>query len=249
MLSALATFAVLVVAQPSGQSILEGAFSGAVRAALVPVLSGQSSDFSNKWGSQLTLRTPDGGHWEWEGVHSHWVTHYREDNVNHGLWTRGNVQVENPQQELVLNFSDFRTVPGHYDLTFKVFIRMLFRGHVEARQYNHGAELLAVDSNMRAVGKANLSVRVYLSDNATRLGWNVIATDLQYSDVTVDRVGVIGGFAARVLGDAARGTINQFFAKKKNEILNNAKNAISQVMSRSLPIRNDVTTVIRTLAH
>jgi hypothetical protein len=247
-----AIVALVLLAQPgqTAEAILEGAFSGALRAAILQDFSAEPpTEFSNNWGNQITVRTPDGGHWEWEGLRSHWVTHYREDHFNHGLWTRGWVRIENAPQETVLNVSDFRTVPGHFDISFAVFVRTLFRGHVEAREYNHGVELLGVDSDMRAVGKMTLRVRVYLYQDATRLGWDVIAADLNYSDVTVDRIGAVSGYAAKLLGDAATGTINQFFSAKRDKTINQAKAAVSSTLSGSLPIRDDVARVIRMLSH
>jgi hypothetical protein len=42
----------------------------------------------HNWGKQITIKTPDGGHWVWEGVKSRFETHYREDHLNRTAFFR-----------------------------------------------------------------------------------------------------------------------------------------------------------------
>jgi hypothetical protein len=231
------------------EQILEGALSGAVREALIESLAGPPYPFANKWGNQITIKTPDGGHWVWEGVKSRFETHYREDRLNHGLWIRGTVALENPAQELFLNFSDFSSAPRLLEVTFKVYARAMFRANAEVREYNHGAHLFSVNTGARAVGHLSLTMKVYLTANATKLGWQVVNSDLSYSDVTLDRVGTMGGESAKIVGDAMTGSFKQFFASKREKMLADARTKISNKLSGSQPIRNELARVIRMAPH
>jgi hypothetical protein len=231
------------------ERLLEAALSGALKEALIESMAGPSYPFEHNWGNQITIRTPDGGRVVWEGIKSRFETHYREDHLNHGLWIRGTVAIENPAQELVLNFSDFRPAPGLLEVTFKVSARAMFRANAQVREYNHGAHLFSVTAGARAVGHLNMTMKISLTDNATRLSWEVVESDLTYSDVTLDRLSAMGGESARVLGDAITGGFRQFFASKRAKMLADARNEISKKLHGSQPIRNELARVIRMAPH
>ncbi len=229
--------------------ILARAFSGAATEALVEALNGPPYTFGSNWGNQITTRTADGGRWVWEGAKSHFETHYREDNRNDGVWTRGSISLEDPAHEMIVNFSDFKATPRLLEVSFQIYARAMLRAQAEARSYRYGVELGAISTGARAVVSVNLTLRVYLYDNATRLGWQVVAPDLSYSDVTLDKLGYMGGEAAKVLGDAITGSIKQFFSSQRAKMLANIQNRISAKLNGSLPIRNDLAMLIRIMPH
>lgn len=232
--------------QVSSERLLEGAVSGPVEAALIQELGGLQSDFSNSWGHQARI-------WRgqtkvvWQGIHSHVEKIY--ENVNDGTWSRGWVRIENARDTMDVKFRNFRATPGKLEVRFDIYATCQFRGNVEGRQYKHGVQLWGLDAGGRARGHIYCTVRVYIHGNGTRLGWDVENVDIKYSNVEVDRIGAIGGYAARVLGDAFTGAIDKWFADKKREAIDKAKSAVSRSFGGSIEIRNAIAQMIRQVAR
>lgn len=231
------------------EDLLQGAFSGAVTEALVKTLSGPPQTFGSNWGNKTTFSVIDGGHWEWEGVKSHWVNHYRQYQRNDGLWTRGSLSLEDPAHQLHVQFSDFKPVPGRLDVSFQIYATAEFRGNYEARYYKDGLEVASVTAGARAVGTINLTMRVYLTNNASILHWQVVSSNLDYSDVTLDRLGVMGGETAKVVGDSITGSIKEFMGKKRQALLSGFAQIISKDLSGNLDLRLLLVNLIKKLPH
>jgi len=224
------------------EQILEGALSGAVERALYFELRDLRSEFSNNWGNKISVWT---GKTKvvWQGIRSR--VERINDELDHGLWTRGWVRIENAADELDVKFRNFRKTPGKLQLRFQIYVRAMFRGQIEARQYNHGVGLWRATSNGRARGHIFLNMRVHI--DGTELRWEAENVDIKYSDVAVDRVGHVGGEAARVVGNAFTGAIKKWFADKEREAVSKAKRAVDQAIRGSRPIRNDLARVIKML--
>jgi hypothetical protein len=232
--------------QVAPERILEGTVSGAVEAALIQELGGLKSDFSNSWGHQARI-------WRgqtkvvWKGIDSRTEKIY--ENVNDGTWSRGWVRIENARDTIDVKFRNFRATPGRPEVRFDIYATCQFRGYVEGRQYKHGVQLWGLDANARARGHIYATIRVYLHENGTRLGWDVEKVDIKYSNVEVDRIGAVGGYAARVLGDAFTGVVDKWFADKKNDAIEKAKTAVSRSFGGSIDIRNAIAQMIRQVAR
>ena len=99
----------------------------------------------------------------------------------------------------------------------------------------------------RATLHAHVDMRVYLfeKDSKTHVGWETEAVDFKYSDVVLEKAGLVGGETARLMGDAFQAAVKQWFPDRERDARAAARSAISDALKGSIEIRNDIAKMIR----
>lgn len=243
MACALACFAPQARAQ-SPQRQVEAALSGVVRDAIVREIGGMKAEFSDGWGHQARVWT---GKTKvvFQGIKSKVEKIY--DTVNDGQWKKGWARLENARNEFDFQVRNFRKTPGFKEIKFQIYVRAYMRAGGQVRAYKNGIKLYDVDGSGRARVHLTIDMKVYLSNKGTRINWEAENVDFKYSDVVVDKVGVLGGESARLLGDAVKKAITQWFPQKERDAIAKAKNAVYGALSGSAKLRSELTQIINKL--
>lgn len=237
-----ATLAPTALAQ-SPKDILEGGFSGAVRRGLQTKLAALGrTEWSESWGH--TAETWAGKtKVEFQGIKSKVVKIM--ERVNDGEWKKA--WVEPQARSFDINFSNFRKSSGKPEVTFHFDASCQMRGQAEYRKYKAGAQLLSVTGKGRATLHVHVDMRVYLFEKGTKVGWETTGVDLKITDVVAEKVGAVGGEAARVLGNAFKAAADKWLPEQQREATAGAKRAIGDALKDNQEIRSDIAKLIRTI--
>jgi hypothetical protein len=226
---ALAVVSSAATAQPpSPLSVLApsplDALSGSLRGILLRSLPDPLYEASPGWGNTK----PVARGLDWHGLRPE----VRRSPKNSGTWQKVRFRADNPADSLIL---DLRNVqfPEAGRMTFDVFLA--FDAHVDytRQEWENGHKLY--DGSIRA----RLRLRLTLSCEATtRLEPNggllpdavfrlhATRADLRYDNLVVEHVAGVGGELAKVIGDALRGGLTQWYPSLERELLSRADAAI-----------------------
>ena len=214
-----------VLAALGGGSV--DALAGTLRGFLVKSLPNPVYEDARHWGMQKSVREV---RWRGKGLH----VHREEVDVlkNDGRWWKVRVTGERLADTLVLDLRDARQVePGR--MTFTAFIS--FDTHVDfdrqvwrsgTRTYSGGIRArLRVRLTLHCEATARLDAGGgILPDALFRL--RVLRSESGYDNFVVEHIAGLGGEAAKLLGDAARGSLKQWRPSMERELLAKADAAI-----------------------
>ncbi|GIW82771.1 MAG: hypothetical protein KatS3mg105_4578 [Gemmatales bacterium] len=205
-----------------GQSLnaLAGSFRGFLVEALPTTLLVEEQD----WGQ--TKMVANG--LKWHGLRPQ-VIHKAK---NHGVWQRITITTLNLRDSLVFDLRHWRKHPsGAY--RFDVFLSFDARIRYDRQRWRRGVRLYAGSTWARLRLKVNLQCEVtsrlekkksVAPDVVFRL--RVAQANLYYDNLVFEHVAGIGGEAAKILGDALKGSLNRLHPSLEQKLLAKANAAI-----------------------
>lgn len=214
-----------VLAALGGGSV--DALAGTLRGFLVKSLPNPLYEDTRHWGLQKPQRKIK---WRGKGLHVH--AEKIEVQKNDGRWWKVRVTGERLADTLVFDLRDARQ-PEAGRMTFTAFIS--FDAHVDFdRQiWRKGHRLYS--GSMRARLRIKMTLRCeatakfdsgsgLLPEAIFRL--RVLGAESGYDNFVVEHVAGVGGEAAKLLGDAARGSLKQWHPSMERQLLARADAAI-----------------------
>lgn len=202
------------------------ALAGSLRGYLVRSLPPTLYEASPGWGR--TVRVANGVKWHGKGPE---ISHGMR---NDGAWRKVAVTAGNLADTLIFDLRDFQQPePGR--MTFSVFVS--FDARMDYVQQNWKAGLKLYDGSVRARFRVKLllqcEARVRLEANGSVLPdavfrLRVSKAELHYDNLVVEHVAGVGGEAAKLLGDAAKGGLRQWYPSLERELLARTDAAIAR---------------------
>jgi hypothetical protein len=204
------------------------ALAGTLRGLLVKHAPQTLYEASPGWGE--TTRVANGV--KWTGKHLPIHPHLMYTEKNDGVWRRFRVTAEDLADTLVFDLRNVRNIePGK--MTFDAFLSFDARVHYEKQDWDAGIRLYS--------GSARLHLRVKLllhCEATTRLEGNgsllpdavfrlrVTHAELGYDNFVVEHIAGVGGEAAKLFGDAAKGAVHEWRPALERDLLERADAAI-----------------------
>jgi hypothetical protein len=214
-----------VLAALGGGSI--DALAGTLRGFVVKALPTPLYEDTRHWGLQKPVREVK---WRGQGFHVH--PEKVDVRKNDGRWWKVRVTAERLADTLILDLRDVRqTEPGR--MTFTTFIS--FDTHVEFDRQTWHTGKRTYSGSIRARLRVKLTLRCeatarldagggLLPDALFRL--RVLQAESGYDNFVVEHIAGLGGEAAKLLGDAARGSVKQWRPSMERELLAKANAAL-----------------------
>lgn len=214
-----------VLAALGGGSV--DALAGTLRGFLIKALPNPVYEDVRHWGLQKPAREV---RWRGKGLH------VRREEVqvpkNDGRWWKVRVTGERLADTLVLDLRDARQIePGR--MTFTAFIS--FDTHVDFDRQVWRSGTRTYSGSIRARLRVRLTLHCeatgrldagggILPDAVFRL--RVLRAESGYDNFVVEHIGGLGGEAAKLLGDAARGSLKQWRPSMERDLLAKADAAL-----------------------
>ncbi|KST62670.1 hypothetical protein [Mastigocoleus testarum] len=231
-----------LVARVRPEQIIEGALSGAIERYVERKLDSEQVNFNQNWGNQISVRSGakvikvKKCKKVFRGKVCYWEPQTRATykKVNHGLWSKGWVRFED---NLNVNLRNFYFSGNK--LRFQAIISGLLRNKTDVRAYNHGVKLGSTRVSGRARIKTTVNIEVSFSRNGRNLSWRTRSTgaNIKLQDVYFDRVSRIGGYSAKVIGDATHGAFRYWFTKKYNSVRRDVVQSVVQAAARDQEVK------------
>jgi hypothetical protein len=205
------------------------ALAGALRGYLVRNLPDPLYEAWPGWGA--TTDVTRGLKWKGQGVHVHPepIKIAKKD----GKWRHIRVTAENPADSLVFDIRDLQQPePGR--IVFTVFLALDARIEYEQQNWNAGHRMYSGSARARFRIKALLQCEFtfqlvsgsLLPDAVIRL--RVAHADVNFDNFVMEHIAGVGGEAAKVLGDAARGGLKAWHPGLERGLLDRANAAIEK---------------------
>lgn len=221
-------------ASPAGSQFLPlanagslDALSGSLRGYLVTALPNPLLETNSGWGHQT--RVANGVKWRGQGLRVHPELQYAYK--NDGNWRKLLLQATNLQDTLIFDLRNFQQAERG-PATFDAFIAFDARAEYERQTWSAGMRIYSGSTRARFRVKLKLKCEVtsrlekndsLVPDVLFRL--RVLQADLSYDNFVVEHVAGVGGEAAKLLGDAVKGTL-RFHPRWERSLLDRANAAI-----------------------
>ncbi|HEY7329610.1 MAG TPA: hypothetical protein VH592_18370 [Gemmataceae bacterium] len=203
------------------------ALAGALRGFLVKALPSPLYEDTRHWGLQKSVSEVK---WRGKGIHVH--PEKIEVMKNDGRWWKVCVTADRLADTLVLDLRDAQIIESGR-MTFTTFVsfdtniefdRQVW--HVGHRTYSGSIRArLRIKLTLRCEATAQLDGNGgLLPDAVFRL--RVLQAESGYDNFVVEHIAGVGGEAAKLLGDAAHGTIKQWRPSMERDLLAKANAAI-----------------------
>lgn len=203
------------------------ALAGTLRGFIVKALPTPLYEDARHWGLQKPVRQI---HWRGKGFHVH--PEKVQVMKNDGRWWKVRVTAERLADTLVFDLRDVRQ-PEQGRLTFIAFIS--FDAHIDFDRQNWHNGIRRYSGSIRARLRTKLTLNVeataklaagggLLPDAVFRL--RVLRAESGYDNFVAEHVAGVGGEAAKLLGDAARGSLKQWHPSMERELLAKIDTAI-----------------------
>ena len=181
------------------------ALADALRPVLAKSLPPVLYEKSTNWGHQEMA--PNG--LRWHGLRAEIVKTPKND----GKWRKIRVTAQDLPRTLVLNLSDLKSA-GADRQTFKTFLAFQAGVEYEQQTWDLGVRLHSGSVRARVQFKAALDCENVLRIEPTKglipdvvFRLRVTQADVSYDNLVVEHVAGVGGSAARLIGEAARGAL------------------------------------------
>jgi hypothetical protein len=204
------------------------ALAGTLRGLLVKHAPQTLYEASPGWGET----TPVANGVKWTGRHLPLHPHLMYTEKNDGVWRKFRITAEDLADTLVFDLRNVRHVePGR--LAFDAFLSFDARVHYEKQDWDAGIRLYSGSARVRLRVKLLLrcEVTTRLESNGTILPdavfrLRVTQAELGYDNFVVEHLGGVGGEAAKLLGDAAKGVVHEWRPSLERDLLARADAAI-----------------------
>lgn len=203
------------------------ALAGSLRGFLLKAMPSPLYEDMRHWGSQKPVREVK---WRGKGVHVHPET--IEVMKNDGRWWKVRVTADRLPDTLVFDLRDARQIEAGR-MTFTAFLS--FDTHVDYDKQTWHAGRRTYSGSIRARLRVKLTLHCeatarldgsggLLPDAVFRL--RVLQAESGYDNFVVEHIAGLGGEAAKLLGDAARGSVKQWRPSMERDLLAKADAAI-----------------------
>jgi len=203
------------------------ALAGSLRGFLLKSMPAPLYEDTHHWGLQKPVREI-----KWRGTGFHVHPEKREVMKNDGRWWKVRVTGERLPDTLIFDLRDARqTEPGR--MTFTAFAS--FDAHVDYDKQIWHSGKRTYSSSLRARLRVRLTLHCeatarldgsggLLPDAVFRL--RVLQAESGFDNFVVEHIAGLGGEAAKLLGDAARGSLKQWRPAMERELLAKTNAAI-----------------------
>lgn len=223
----------LPIAPPKGADILpllmggtSDALAGSIRGYLVRSMPAPLYETRKDWGR--TSPTANGV--KWKGIKPEIMRSPKND----GTWRHLVVVADRPADTLVFDIRNLsQPEPGR--ITFIVFFALDARILYEQQNWENGVRLYSGSAQARFRARATLHCEIkyrleagsfLLPEAVVRL--RVTRADVNYENFAMEHMAGLGGEAARVLGDAIHGGLDQWHPSLQRDLLAKANAAIEK---------------------
>ncbi len=189
------------------------AIGGVARGELINALTGVSYSGSDNWGNQI--KTPFG-------------------KKNHGTWTRYDGAPSNLNETIVFTVSNAKVKKT--TLTFDVFVKVQVRVNAEVRIYNRGVRLLEVSGSGRQDVEGRFSFAITRTSR-TALNLTTTRSDVQLKRLELDRIGHLGGEAARLVGDTITGAVRKWKPNIIQDVQSRANDSVVNTVQGDVDVK------------
>jgi hypothetical protein len=202
------------------------ALAGNLRAVLLDSLPTPLFEDNRHWGMQKSVRRVE---WRGKGLHVHPEPVERME--NDGRWWMVKVTAPNPRDALVVDLRDFQQ-PAEGRMTFTAFFALDTDVEYDRQRWREGARTysgsvrarMRIKLTLRCEATGRLQTNDFLPEAVVRL--RVVQSDLKYDNFVVEHIAGVGGELAKVLGDAAHASINQWRPSLERDFIARANAAI-----------------------
>jgi hypothetical protein len=202
------------------------ALAGNLRAVLLDSLPTPLFEETRHWGAQKSVRRIE---WRGKGLHVHPETVERME--NDGRWWKVKVTAPNPRDALVVDLRDVQQ-PEEGRMTFTAFFALDTDVEYDRQRWREGTRTysgsvrarMRIKLTLRCEATGRLQTKDFLPEAVVRL--RVVQSDLKYDNFVVEHIAGVGGELAKVLGDAAHGSINQWRPSLERDFIARANAAI-----------------------
>jgi hypothetical protein len=203
------------------------ALAGSLRGFLVKAMPSPLYEDTRHWGIQKSV---SGVKWRGKGIH----VHPEKINVmkNDGRWWKVRVTADRLPDTLIFDLRDAHIIePGR--MTFTAFISFDTHAEYERQTWHVGRRTYSGSIRARLRVKLTLHCEAtaqldgnggLLPDAVFRL--RVLQAESGYDNLVVEHIAGVGGEAAKLLGDAAHGSIKQWRPSMERDLLAKANAAI-----------------------
>jgi hypothetical protein len=203
------------------------ALAGSLRGFLVKAMPSPLYEDARHWGVQKSVSVVK---WRGQGIH----VHPEKINVmkNDGRWWKVRVTADRLPDTLVFDLRDAHIVePGR--MTFTAFISFDTNAEYDRQTWHTGRRTYS--GSIRARLRVKLTLRCeataqldgnggLLPDAVFRL--RVLQAESGYDNLVVEHIAGLGGEAAKLIGDAAHGSIKQWRPSMERDLLAKANAAM-----------------------
>lgn len=200
---------------PPTEEIVKGALGGAVESIIIEHLKGEKFSGNDNWGHKVSG-----------------LLGKQKD----GLWTRFEAKPENPSKNIDFKILDLER-KGSDTAIVDLRLSVYMRGHAQAQVWKYGYLLGDVDTEVRAkvilTATINLKLKGDLASATFVVKPTVTKADIDVDDFVTDKIGYIGGFSAKVLGDCIQGCVSESFDDAKPGIVSDMKAAMQRALDQA----------------
>jgi hypothetical protein len=204
------------------------ALSGTLRGILLRSLPDPLFEASPGWGNMKYVARGIEWHGQGLGVHPE----VQRSHKNDGPWQKVRFTADKPSDSLILDLRNLQfPEPGR--MTFDLFLRFDARVEYTRQEWDRGRKLYDGSVRARLRVRANLYCEVttrlepngsLLPDAVFRL--RLTRADVGYDNFVTEHIAGVGGELAKVIGDAFRGGLKQWYPSVERELLQKADAAI-----------------------
>lgn len=214
------------MALPGGGSLND--LAPTLRGILLNTLPSPLYENHEHWGVQKEVTR--GLKWKGEGLDIH--AERQRSLKNDGLWWRVTVTAPNLANSLIFDVRDVQQVEPEKK-TFTTFVGFDTEIEYERQRWDAGHRLFSTSIRGRARVKLTLhceatshfeSTGLLIPEAVFRL--RVLSADFQYDNVVFEHIAGVGGEAAKLIGDMARSSLQQWRPSLERRLIEKANAAI-----------------------
>jgi hypothetical protein len=202
------------------------ALAGNLRAILLDNLPTPLFEDTHHWGAQKPVKRLK---WRGKGLHVHPEIVERPE--NDGRWWKVKVTTPNARDALVVDLRDVQQ-PEEGRLTFTAFFALDTNVEYDKQDWHEGTRIysgsvrarLRIKLTLRCEATGRLETQDFLPEAVVRL--RVVQSDFKYDNLVVEHIAGVGGELAKVLGDAAHHSVNQWRPSLERDLIARANAAI-----------------------
>jgi hypothetical protein len=161
------------------------------------------------------------------------TTKRRRKTVNHGSWKRYQVQLVNPDRELLARVENVRSVPGK-GACFDLLVESPLAASGRWSEWQQGVQLFSVSAEAYARVRLRVACAVGISfqlkGTAPKLSLDpeVIDAQLELTDFRLHRISDFDGPAVHKLGHALRGVLQDEIADRRAKLVTRMNSQIDK---------------------
>jgi hypothetical protein len=202
-------------AQPSPEDAVKNAIAGVIEGYLIDELSDLKFSKKNNWDRKI--KTPFGK---------------KKD----GFWKRYSVTPEDVKKRTdfkILEVKRLSSTSAEICCRLSTFVR----GKAQAKLWKLGAELGSTSAEARATVIVEVCIKLKLKGNIDKAEFSIVPkiteSDVDIKDFELDKLGAIGGYSAKVIGDALESLGKDALEKAETKLAEAIANSLQQAAEKN----------------